>query len=413
MNIPEPVRPEKVGVSSQRLERVRALCRRYVDEEKLAGVTVLVARRGQVILCDAYGQRDREAGQPMTLDTVFRIYSMTKPITTVAALMLLEEGKLLLLDPVAKHLPEFADVKVCVGMDVGGPILVEPERPMTIQDLMRHTSGLSYGWFVDTPVDQMYRDAQMGRREMTLAEAVTQLAKLPLAFHPGRAWRYSYATDVLGRIVEVISGQTLDAFFQERIFDPLGMTETGFYVRPEQVERFAALYNLTGQAVFTPILPENLNGTLHLMEAPAESRFTKPPVFLSGGGGLVSTTGDYLRFCQMLLNRGELDGVRLLGPKTVELMTMNHLPSELIPIGIGEKDYGYGFGLGVKVLVDVAASAEPGSLGIYGWGGAASTVFDIDPQEELITIFMTQFMPSGYYPIRRELQVALYQSILE
>ena len=416
----EIVAPEKVGFSATRLGRIGDLMRRYVDSGKLAGTLSLVSRRGQVVYFDDYGQRDMEAGArgagaEMTLDTLFRIYSMTKPITSVAALMLYEDGHFLLDDPIADYLPAFADVQVCVGMDATGMRLARPERAPTVRDLMRHTAGLSYGWFQDTPVDQAYRDAKMDQRQYNLEEGVDRLAKLPLVYHPGRGWRYSFSTDVLGRLVEVLSGESLDEFFQHNILGPLGMNDTAFQVAPEKVDRFAACYTLPNQTGFiadgSP--PPPADAKLALMEDPATSRFTQPPVFLSGGGGLVASTADYLRFCQMLLNGGVLDGTRLLGRKTVETMTMNHLPAELIPFGVSVPDPGQGFGLGVKVLVDQAASGRLGSLGMYGWGGAATTTFWIDPAEELIGIFMTQFMPSGYYPVTTQFQRTVYQALVD
>lgn len=410
----EIVAPERVGFSATRLGRIGDLMRRYVDSGKLAGTVSLVSRGGQVVYFDDYGQRNLESGAEMTLDTLFRIYSMTKPITSVAALMLFEDGHYLLDDPIANFLPEFADVQVCEGLDVMGMRLVRPERPPSVRDLMRHTAGLSYGWFQDTPVDQAYRDAQMNQREYTLEEAVARLAKLPLAFHPGRAWRYSFATDVLGRLVEVWSGESLDEFFQRHIFGPLGMTDTAFQVAPEKLDRFATCYTLSNLTGFVAdgVAP-SADKSLVVQDAPETSKYTSPPVFLSGGGGLVGSTADYLRFCQMLLNGGVLDGTRILGRKTVEVMTMNHLPRELVPIAVTAPDQGVGFGLGVSVLVDQAASGRLGSPGMYGWGGAATTRFWIDPVEELIGIFMTQFMPSGYYPVTTQFQRTVYQALLD
>ncbi len=413
----EIIAPEKVGFSATRLGRIGDLMRGYVDGGKLAGTVSLVSRRGQVVYFDDYGQRDRETSAEMTLDTLFRIYSMTKPITTVAALMLFEDGHFLLDDPIANFLPAFADVQVCEGMDVTGMRLVRPERPPTVRDLMRHTAGLSYGWHQDTPVDQAYRDAKMQERRYGLAEGVEQLARLPLAFHPGQMWRYSYATDVLGRLVEVWSGENLDEFLQRHIFAPLGMTDTAFQVAPDKIDRFAACYTLPNLMGFVVDRDDGSSSdqALTLMEAPAASRFATPPVFLSGGGGLVGSTADYLRFCQMLLNKGVLDGARILGRKTVEAMTVNHLPAGMIPYNAKTApvpDPGFGFGLGVKVLVDLAASGRLGSSGMYGWGGAATTTFWIDPAEELIGIFMTQFMPSGFYPVTTQFQRTVYQALV-
>lgn len=409
----EIVAPERAGFSATRLGRVGDVMRRYVDAGKLAGTVSLVSRRGQVVYFDDYGLRNLETGAEMTLDTLFRIYSMTKPITSVAALMLFEDGHYLLDDPIANYLPEFADVQVCEGTDMMGMRLVRPQRPPSVRDLMRHTSGLSYGWFHDTPVDQAYRDAQMDAREYSLAEGVERLAKLPLAFHPGRAWRYSFATDVLGRLVEVWSGESLDEFFRRHILGPLGMNDTAFQVAPEKLDRFAACYTLPDMAGYVADVDAGAKPRqLVVQDAPETSKFAQPPVFLSGGGGLVGSAGDYLRFCQMLLNGGVLDGARLLGRKTVDLMTMNHLPPELIPIAVSLPDPGAGFGLGVKVLVDQAASGRLGSQGMYGWGGAATTTFWIDPREQLIGIFMTQFMPSGYYPVTTQFQRTVYQALV-
>ncbi|GIV79735.1 MAG: serine hydrolase [Litorilinea sp.] len=415
MAIADVVAPERVGFSAQRLARVSRLLDRYVERGRLAGALNLVYRRGQVAQFSTHGYQDKEAGIPMAEDTIFRIYSMTKPITTVAALMLFEDGHFLLEDPIAKYLPEFESVQVYAGSRTNGFRLVPPERPPTIQDLMRHTSGLSYGWYQDSPVDELYRQTLPNRMEGSLAELVEKLAELPLLFHPGTAWRYSFATDVLGRLVEVVSGEALDTFFHQHIFKPLGMEDTGFYVPEEKHHRLAVLYSVLegmGLGVDVARLPSDL--PLKPLDGPQQDRYRRPPSMLSGGGGLVSTIGDYLRFCQMLLNGGVLDGVRLLGRKTVELMTLNHLPPALIPIGTDvAPQHGYGFGLGVSVLVDVAASAAPGSPGAYGWGGAAATRFWIDPQEDLIIVFMTQIMPSSYYPVQREVRTAVYQALVE
>ncbi|MBI1295197.1 serine hydrolase [bacterium] len=413
MNIPEIVAPEKAGFSSKRMERIDALQRRYVDDGHIAGTSSLVYRKGHIVHASAHGHRDREAGAPMTLDTILRIYSMTKPITTVAALMLMEEGAFLLNDPIAKYLPAFEDAQVYAGADVNGPLLVKPERPPTIQDLMRHTAGLSYGWFQDSPVEEMYRLSADERLGCSLEQAIDSLARLPLLFHPGTAWRYGVATDVLGRLVEVISGLPLDEFFRRHIFAPLRMNETGFHVPEDQHHRFASMYSIFEELKFGADLSGlPAHPPLHLLQAANDNPYLQPPVLLSGGGGLVSTLADYLRFAQMLLNGGVLDGVRILGRKTVELMSINHLPSSLVPIGIGvNRSHGFGFGLGVSVLVDLAASALPGSLGNYGWSGAAGTRFWIDPQEELIGLFAMQMMPSDFYPIQTEYRVAVYQAL--
>ena len=416
---------QRAGFSLQRLSRVDRLLDRYTDRGQLAGALGLIYRRGETVYCNAFGHRELETGQPMTEDTIFRIYSMTKPITSVAALMLFEEGHFLLDDPVSAYLPEFEGAQVCTG-DLDN--LVPPDRPPTIKDLFVHTAGLSYGWDQDSPVEKLYRQSFGNREQLRLDAFVQKLAALPLLYHPGTRWRYSYATDVLGRLVEVLSGKTLDEFFQQEIFKPLAMKETAFHVDAGLLDRFSACYCPPGGFSFssdpepdteTTAAPADdgdqpTESIIELFDASRESRYTKPPIFLSGGGGLVSTMGDYLRFCQMLLNGGVLDGNRLLGRKTVEMMRANHLPAELVPIQIGDNaDSGYGFGLGVSVLVDLPATSTPGNPGIYGWGGAASTKFWIDPKEEMLGIFMTQFMPSGYYPVEREFRVAAYQALVD
>ena len=418
------VQPQRAGFSVQRLSRVDRLLARYVQGGHLAGALGLIYRKGETAYCNAFGHRELETGQPMTEDTIFRIYSMTKPITAVAALMLFEDGRFLLDDPVATYLPEFEDVQVCTG-DLEN--LVPPDRPVTVKDLFMHTAGLSYGWGEDSPVEKLYRENVGNRKHHSLQNFVQNLAELPLLYHPGTRWRYSFATDVLGRVVEVLSGKSLNDFFQQEIFKPLAMNDTAFHVHADSIERFSACYSPpegfnmgrdlgrkviinAGQSDDEP----NSQPKIELHEASHDSRFTKPPDFLSGGGGLVSTLGDYLRFSQMLLHRGTLDGNRLLGPKTVELMSANHLTNDLIPIGVGPGALlGYGFGLGVSVLMDVPATSVPGSEGIYGWGGAATTQFWIDPKEEMLCIFMTQFMPSGYYPVAREFRVAAYQALVD
>ena len=416
------VQPQRAGLSVQRLARVDRLLERYVESGHLAGTLGLIYRKGEIAYCNAVGQRDLETGRPMTEDTIFRIYSMTKPITAVAALMLFEDGQFLLDDSVETYMSEFAGVQVYAG-DLEN--LESPQRPMSIKDLFMHTAGLSYGWGQDSPVEKMYRQS-IGNRETMSLETVTQMmGELPLLYHPGTCWQYSLATDVLGRLVEVLSGQSLDGFFSHEIFKPLGMNDTGFHVPSESLARFSACYGPPGGFSFGRDLGRNSRThsgqsddaeqteKIELQDSSHDSRFTKPPIFFSGGGGLVSTIGDYLRFSQLLLNGGVLDGNRLLGRKTVEMMRANHLPAELVPITLGGvANAGYGFGLGVSVLVDLPASSAPGSVGIYGWGGAATTQFWIDPEEEMLGIFMTQFMPYGYYPVAREFRVAAYQALV-
>jgi len=402
------ITPEEAGVSSTRLNRIRKAMQSYVDEEKLAGLITMIARRGQVLHFERFGMMDIEANKPMQSDTIFRIYSMTKPITSVAVMMLYEEGCFQLNDPVSKFIPAFKDVRVFVNATESSLELVEPEREVTIRDLLTHTSGLVYGNPEGSPVEVMVWQADQEAEKVipdeTLEEWIQRLVKLPLAHQPGSKWHYGLSTDVLGYLIEVISGLAFDAFLEQRIFVLLGMEDTSFYVPQDKIGRLAAMY---GPAE---------DGALQVIDAPATSEYSKPKKFLSGGGGLVSTVSDYVRFAQMLLNGGELDGVRLLSRKTVELMTMNHLSDELIPIQLGPLTSalnGYGFGLGFAVLTNVAQSGMLGSEGAFGWGGAASTFFWVDPREELIGLIMPQFMPAGHYPITQEFQVLSYQAIVD
>lgn len=383
--------PEAAGLSTERLGRMHDRLQTYVEEERLAGLITFVARRGEVVHFAASGMRDREAGTPMTPDTIFRIYSMTKPITTVAALMLYEEGRFQLGDPVARYLPALEGVQVYDAEANDGSMRAAARRPVTIRDLMTHTSGLTYGFFSQTPVDSLYREVDILDGEGTLADMVEKLGRLPLLHQPGTRWHYSVSTDVLGRLVEVVSGQPLDAFFEERIFEPLGMVDTGFMVPADKLDRFAVNYTLDEE------------GHLTVQDAPATSAFAGPVSFLSGGGGLVSTPADYFRFAQMLLNKGALEGTRLLGRKTVELMTTNHLDGEYAP--------GYGFGLGVRVCTDVARTQALGSEGEYGWAGLAHTYFFIDPEEEMIGILWTQFF--GTMPTSNQFKTGVYQAVID
>ncbi|MFQ5814181.1 MAG: serine hydrolase domain-containing protein [Anaerolineae bacterium] len=396
------VKPEEVGFSASRLSRIGTWMQGYVDQNKLPGLIAVVARCGKVVYLERFGMMDLEAASPMQFDTIFRIYSMTKPITSVALMTLYEEGRFQLYDPVSKFIPEFANVEAFAGTTEEGFEVIELEREITIRHLLTHTAGLTYDFFDDSPVDAMYRDAGLDQPDGTLEEVVHKLVKLPLVHQPGTAWRYSMATDVLGYLIEVISGVPLDTFFEQKIFKPLGMEDTDFYVPEAKLDRFATMYGPTE------------DGGMELLDAPATSQYTKPPRFLSGGAGLVSTASDYMRFAQMLLDGGELDGTRLLGRKTLELMTTNHLPDELIPIQLQPHTlHGCGFGLGFRVLVNVAQAGRLGSEGEFGWGGAASTSFFVDPKEKLIGLLLTQLMPSRYYPIRNEFKVLVYQALVD
>ncbi len=404
------VKPEEVGLSSSRLARIGEHQQRYVDEGKLAGTLTLVARRGQVAYCEARGHLEIERRRPVTRDSVFRIYSMTKPITTVGLMMLYEQGRFQLDDPVHRFIPSWRDLRVFAGGNHPVWKTTPVERPMTIRDLLSHTSGLTYGFMERTNVDAAYRKlgvADRTRPGSTLRDMVETLAELPLEFSPGTRWNYSVSTDVVGYLIEVITGQRLDAYLREHVLQPLGMTDTGFVVGDDQVPRFAANYE------------RQPDGTLRLADDPARSQYRTCTLF-SGGGGLVSTIDDYFRFTAMLRRGGELDGVRLLGRKTVELMTTNHLPggqdlTQLAQAGMfTETAYaGVGFGLGFSVMQSPARAQILGTPGEYAWGGAASTAFWVDPVEDLIVVFMTQLMPSSSYPLRRELRVLTYAALID
>ena len=394
--------PEEVGMSSKRLERINTRMQHYIDEDKLAGIVTLVARHGKVVHFEACGMQNIETNIPMSLDTVFRIYSMTKPIISVAVMMLYEQGHFLLTDPVSDYIPAFKKLKVCTKPGYNGLELHTPNCDMTIQHLLDHTAGLSYGFFEDSLIEAMYRDNKVLSRDITLEDMINRLADIPLIYHPGEAWRYSVATDVLGYLVQVVTGMPLELYLKENILHPLGMYETGFHVTDALASRFAAMYGL------------DESGGLKEIDSATNSDYLSPPQRPSGGGGLISTTSDYLRFTEMLLNNGELDGTRLLSRKSIELMTMNHLPESIMPIEIGGRYLnGYGFGLGFRVMLNPAQAALIGSAGEYGWAGAANTHFWVDPKEAMIGIVMTQFMPSGHYPLANDFRVAAYQSIVD
>jgi len=382
--------PSDVGFSTEALDRLSAVMQQQVDEDRMAGLVVLIARRGKVAYFEPFGMRDIETKDALKKDAIFRIYSMTKPITSAAVMMLHEEGRFALDDPVAKYLPEFAGLEVGVEVpnpDGDGTVLdtVPCERDMTIRDLLRHTSGLTYGFFAKSVVDAEYVKVGVLIGDKTIADTVEKLGKIPLKHQPGTAWEYSLSTDVLGRLIEVVSGVPFDRFLHERIFTPLRMVDTGFYVPKEKQDRLATVYSLAK------------DGTIGPAEDGSGRGFLEPPTRFSGGGGLVSTTTDYLRFCQMILNDGELDGVRLLRPETVDLMTADHLGD--IPVGFAGMAMGMagaGFGLGFRVTRQQATIGDVSSIGTCTWGGMASTNFWIDPKQELIGIFMTQVLPTNF-----------------
>lgn len=409
------------GMSESALRRVDAhLKTRYLDTGRFPGTQLLVHRRGQLVHSSVQGYADLGRKTPMADDTIVRIYSMTKPITSVAFMMLVEEGRVALDEPVHKYIPEWKNLGVFQAGAYPAFLTRPPTRPMMIVDLLRHTSGLTYGFQQRGNVDAAYRERKIGEVEKagTLQTMIEDLAKIPLEFSPGEAWNYSVSTDVIGYLIQIISGKPFEQFLKERIFDPLGMTDTGFHVPADKVSRFAACYSADPQGALTFHATERKGG-MTLQDDPATSSFLTPPAFVSGGGGLCSTAADYLKFCHALLNGGELDGVRLIGPKTLALMTTNHLPGgrdlpEMSRSMFSEATYnGIGFGLGFSVTMDPAKTLIPGSPGEYAWGGAATTSFWIDPAEELIAIFMTQVLPSSAYPVRRELRTMIYSAITD
>ena len=399
--------PEDTGLSSERLARVDRWREGLVSSGKLAGATTLVMRRGRIAHLGCSGLADIARGVAMAPETILRIYSMTKPLTSVAIMMLYEEGRFQLDDPITRFLPCFRDMRVFTSGSRGSYETVPAERDITFRDLLTHTSGLTYGMMHANMVDAMYRDHDVDFQTSTrtLAEVVETAAGLPLLAQPGREWNYSIATDVLGHLVAVISGEDFATFMQQRILAPLGMVDTGFHVPKEKLSRFAANYR------------RGEEGRPALIDDPYDSRFNAPRAIASGGGGLVSTVGDYARFCRFLLNKGELDGVRLLGRKTIELMMANHLRGDMAAMGqprFSESTYeGVGFGLGFSVMLDPARAQILGTPGECAWGGAASTAFWVDPAEDMAVILLTQLMPSSTYPLRRELRVLTYQAVVD
>ena len=410
--------PETLGMSRARLAKLdEVMKRRYVDSGALPGILTQIYRRGELVHTGMAGHMDLERGKPMREDAIFRIYSMTKPITSVALMMLVEEGALGLDDDVATHIPEWKNLGVYAsGMPTllaSAPpsfITTQPERPMKVVDLVTHTSGLTYGFMMRTSVDAAYRKMKINDFQTPggLSGMMSQLAELPLEFSPGTAWNYSVSIDVMGYLVEKLSGMSFGEFLRTRLFAPLGMTDTGFYVPPEKIERFSSCYQ-----------PKQ-GGGLKLQDDAGESTYAKPPLLESGGGGLVSTIHDYMRFCRMMLSGGSLDGVQILSPKTVELFSLNHLPdnqelASMAPPGaFSESGYsGIGFSISCGVNIDVARTRLPGSLGEYFWGGAASTAFWIDPKEDLAVVFMTQVIGTdARLTLRRDLRTLAYSAMV-
>jgi CubicO group peptidase (beta-lactamase class C family) len=387
--------PESLGLSSERLERIGEVFQGYVDEGRIAGAVGMVLRDGKVAYVDEWGMRDIDTADPLEDDDIFRIFSMSKPITSVAIMMLWEEGHFFLTDPVGRYIPELRNLQVAKLAEATSENIPteRARRQITIQDLLRHTSGLTYGLFSNTPVDRRYREAGI-LSETTLAEFVENLSEIPLLYQPGSRWNYSVSTDVLGRLVEVVSGQPFDQFLEERVFKPLGMKDTGFHVAESELGRFSRTYRQAGRSG-----PLVVGDTV---------RFTRPATFLSGGGGLVSTADDYSRFAQMLLNGGEFEGTRILGRKTVDLMTTDQLGDALY----GRRAAGWGWGLGFNVKTVAGLDGMPGSVGNYYWWGVQGTSFWIDPTENLIGIFMVQITAPGEIAFREQFKRLVYQALV-
>jgi CubicO group peptidase (beta-lactamase class C family) len=399
--------PKRAGFEPERINRITDhLNRSYIEPGKIAGCQTLVARHGHVAYFKSFGLMDRERRKPMADDTIFRIYSMTKPIASVALMTLYEQGHFQLNDPVSRFIPAWREHKVWVSGEGANMQTVAPERPMTMRHILSHTGGLTYG-ATRHPVDRAYQEAVVNRGAgETLATFAEKLAKVPLRYAPGERWMYSLSTDVCGYLVEVISGKRFDQYLQQNIFDPLDMKDTSFSVAPRKIDRFAANYE------------RQPDKTLKLIDDPERSLYLRQPTFFSGGGGLTGTTADYFRFCEMLRRGGELDGARILGPRTLELMHRNHLAGgkDLASMAIGifseTASEGVGFGLGFAMTL---GEVEAGTLGEgdYYWGGAASTIFWVDPKEDLVAIFMTQLMPAATFNFRGQLKNIIYSAIVD
>jgi CubicO group peptidase (beta-lactamase class C family) len=402
----QEVDPGEAGLDAKALDQVDRYLARHVDEGRLPGYLVSVARGGRVAHLTTYGRRDVAAGLPVEADTLWRIYSMTKPVTSVAALLLVEDGRLSLDDPVERHLPAFAEPRVYVSGSGADTVTRPADGPIRVRHLMTHTAGLTFAFYHAHPVDALYRAANLDSAVLpgsNLAETVDVYASLPLQFEPGTEWNYSVATNVLGRVIEVVSGQPLDEFFAERIFRPLGMTDAGFQVADEQRGRLAELYGETEDGGIEPIPGLPLHGR---------------PRFLSGSGGMVASAHDFHRFMELLRRRGELDGVRLLTPQTVDLMTGNHLPGGADlrafasrPAHAESGNDGIGFGLGVSVVIDPARTKVPAGLGTFAWSGVATTTFWVDPSRDLTVQFMTQVRPKSSHTTIQDLKRLVHEAV--
>jgi CubicO group peptidase (beta-lactamase class C family) len=390
---------ESVGFSSERLDRIAPVMQSYIDQGKLAGTLTLVAKDGKIAYLNAQGMQDKEAGIPMSEETIFRIYSMSKPVTAVAAMTLWEQGKFHMFDPISKYLPELTNLKVYVSGSGEDMVVEDAKPPIRIIDLFMHTSGFSYG-FTGSEVDKLYQQMLSKPEELNRGNILAKFAELPLTHQPGTAWNYGVSTDIIGFLVEKLSGKRLGDYMQETIFAPLGMKDTGFYVPENKVQRLTQIYTAnpkTGQ-------------TIVMQNEPLGDYMSDPDIH-NAGGGLVSTMQEYFTFAQMMLNGGEVNGVRILGRKTVEYMSSNHLPQHLIPFNQDSK--GEGYGLAMSVTVDPGMSGFMSSKGNFGWGGAASTYFRIDPEEKIVLISMAQFIPIGFHRYHDDFRNLVYQALVD
>lgn len=398
--------PEDAGMSSEQLARISPVMEQFVKDNQMPGILTLVQRKGKVVHLGKFGMMDIEAGKRMQEDALFRIYSMTKPIVSVALMMLYEEGRFSLNDPVSKFIPAFSKTKVYAGLTPLGSKLVDQDPEITLHHLLTHTAGLTYGWFFDSPVEDLYREIlpNIFLRTQTLEEVVDRIAELPLVFQPGTQWRYSYATDVLGLVVQVVANMPLANFLEEKIFKPLDMTDTAFHVPAEKLDRLAQVY--TSEGIYNPMIPKP-------DEVALIGDVTVPTKCPSSGGGLVSTLRDYLNLCNCLINNGLHEGKRFLGRKTLEWMTSDHIQGQLKPLKLGAWELDFGFGLGFRVVTSLGEAKSLTSIGEYGWAGAAQTYFWIDPAEEIIGLMMTQYMPFEPYPVQERFKNLAYQAIAD
>lgn len=398
--------PESVGMSSERLDRIAPIMEAFVKDNRLPGILTLVQRYDKIVHVGKYGLMDIEASKPIQEDALFRIYSMTKPIVSVALMMLLEEGRISLKDPVSKFIPAFAKTKVYAGSGSLGLKLVAQDPEMTLHHLLTHTSGLSYGWFFDHPVEELYRQLapSVFHRDNTLKDSVEKLAELPLLFQPGTEWHYSLAVDVIGHVIEVVADTPLADFLEQRIFKPLGMVDTAFSVPAEKTDRLAQIYGSKTLYEPFPIPPKDVGMIGDVIT---------PTLCPCGGAGLISTAADYLAFCTCLLHGGHYEGGVLISRKTLDWMTADHIPASLKPLRNGPEVFDHGFGLGFRVTTSLGERRTLSSVGEYGWGGAANTYFWIDPAEQFIGVMMTQHMPLQDYPVQDRFRNLAYQAIVD